>query len=71
MSSSSLLCANPRRRVKKSMEKQREKKRSREELMMGDKNIGKQLGSSAILFVPNLGRVYSTVRICPKSRPKK
>ena len=42
MSSSSLICANPRRRVKKSMEKQREKQRSGEKLMMGDKNTGKQ-----------------------------
>ena len=42
MSSSSLRCAHPRRRVKKSMEKQREKQRSREGLMMGDKNTGKQ-----------------------------
>ena len=40
--SSSLLCANPRRRVKNSMEKQREKQRNREELMMGDKITGKQ-----------------------------
>ena len=42
MSSSSLRCTNPRRRVKNSMEKQREKQGSREELMMGDKNTGKQ-----------------------------
>ena len=35
--SSSLLCANPRKKVKNSMEKQREKQGSREELMMGDK----------------------------------
>ena len=40
MSSSSLLCTNPRRRVKKSMEKQREKQRSREGLMMDDRNTG-------------------------------
>ena len=38
--SSSLRCANPRMRVKKSMEKQREKQRSREGLMIGDKNTG-------------------------------
>lgn len=38
--SSSSLCINPRRRVKKSMEKQREKQRSGEKLMMGDKNTG-------------------------------
>ena len=42
MSSSSLICANPRRRVKKSMEKQREKQRSGEKLMMGDKITGGQ-----------------------------
>ena len=71
MSSSSLRCAHPRRRVKNGMEKQREKQRSREEPMMGDKNNGKQLGSSAILFVPNPGVVFSTVRICPKSSSKK
>ena len=53
--SSSSLCANPRRRVKNSMEKQREKQRSREGLMMGDKNTGKQC------------RVFSD-SICPKSR---
>ena len=40
MSSSSLLCTNPRMRVKKSMKKQREKQKDREELMMGDKNTG-------------------------------
>ena len=53
--SSSSLCANPRRRVKNGMEKQREKQRSREEPMMGDKNNGKQC------------RVFSD-SICPKSR---
>ena len=42
MSSSSLLCTNTRRKVKKSMEKQREKQRSGEELMMGDKITGGQ-----------------------------
>ena len=40
MSSSSLRCANQRRRVKKSMKKQREKQRSGEGLMMDDKNTG-------------------------------
>lgn len=38
--SSSSLCINPRRRVKNGMEKQREKQRSGEKLMMGDKNTG-------------------------------
>ena len=40
MSSSSLRCTNPSKRVKKSMEKQRQKQRSGEKLMMGDKNTG-------------------------------
>ena len=40
MSSSSLRCSHPRMRVKKSMEKQREKQRSREGLMMDDRNTG-------------------------------
>ena len=40
MSSSSLRCTNPSKRVKKSMEKQRQKQRSREGLMIGDKNTG-------------------------------
>ena len=48
MSSSSLRCAHPRRRVKKSMEKQREKQRSREGLMMDDKNTGKMVLSYPI-----------------------
>ena len=30
-----------------------------------------QLGSSTVPFAPNLGRVYSTVRICPKSSSKR
>ena len=29
------------------------------------------LGSSTVPFAPNLGRVYSTVQICPKSSSKK
>ena len=40
MSSSSLRCTNPSKRVKNGMEKQREKQRSGEKLMMGDKNTG-------------------------------
>ena len=65
MSSSSLLCTSPRMRVKKSMEKQREKQRSREGLMMGDKNTGKQCRGFSDSICPKSGWSHSNSPIYP------
>ena len=64
MSSSSLLCTSPRMRVKKSMEKQREQ-RSREGLMMGDKNTGKQCRGFSDSICPKSGWGHSNSPIYP------